>query len=469
LEYNVAMTETINKSLVEFLLENLDDEEICFAIWYQAEGSSRYTALIHDIILPQEGDRIRHGTVSAMPQYVDRARELAREREGGLAMIHTHPLGGGHQGVSAPDLYYEQDVLAREIFGVTGLPLVGMTLAGDTTWSARIYPKPFKIKWCSQVRVVGKYLTIDFHPREKPQPTVNQKLLRTKSVWGEEKQADIMRLNVGIIGAGSVGSAVGEALARLGISKIILMDYDKVKTHNLDRMNCVTSMDVGQRKIDVVKLNLEKSATNDNFHCEISDESIVEEKGYKKALDCDVLFSCVDRPWPRQALNHLSYSCLIPVIDGGIDFSARDGKLLHGMYRTQTVGPERPCLICLRAVDLGQVQMDRDGKFDDPEYIKDLEKRTKIPTRQNIMPFVFALAGMETIHFSELVTGIGKMGDLGQQPYNYYPGDILPIYKTCVEGCETVKNIGLGDSKKPFLGIDKSKLRETKNQREDKH
>ncbi|MEM4250010.1 MAG: ThiF family adenylyltransferase, partial [Candidatus Nitrosotenuis sp.] len=333
---------------------------------------------------------------------------------------------------------------------------------GDTTWSARIYPKPFKITWCSEVRIVGKYLTVHFNPRDKPPPTISKKLLRTKSVWGDDKQADIMRLTVGIVGAGSVGSTVGEALARIGIGKILLMDYDRIKEHNLDRMNCVTKKDIGQRKIDVVKTNLEKAATNSNFQCEISDESIVEEKGYKKALDCDVLFSCVDRPWPRQVLNHFSYSCLIPVIDGGIDFKISDGKLIHGMYRAQTAGPERPCLICLRAVDLDQVQMDRDGAFDDPEYIADMEKRTKIPTRQNIMPFVFALAGMETIHFSELVTGIGRMGDLGQQPYNYYPGDIQPIYKTCVEGCENVMNVALGDTKKPFLGTDKSKLREAK-------
>ena len=60
----------------------------------------------------------------------------------------------------------------------------------------------------------------------------------------------------GIIGAGSVGSAVGEILASVGVKKIILMDYDKVKEHNLDRINRVTNKDIDQRKIDVVKSNL---------------------------------------------------------------------------------------------------------------------------------------------------------------------------------------------------------------------
>src|SRR5207245_11697898 len=156
----------------------------------------------------------------------------------------------------------------------------------------------------------------------------------------------------------------------------------------LDRMNNITKEDVKKRKIDVIKRNLVKSATNDNFLCEISDDSVVEEEGYRYALDCDVIFSCVDRPWPRQVLNHLSYSCLISLIDGGISFNVPKGKLVHGMYRAQTVGPERACLNCLGAYNAAQVQIDRDGMFDDPDYIKKQEAKNG-PSRQNIMPFVF--------------------------------------------------------------------------------
>ena len=459
MENNVAMTESLDKLLKEFLLHDLEDEEICFAVWYPAKGKSRYAALVKEIILPQDGDRERHGNVSAFPQYLDRVKEYARTKSGGIAMIHTHPFSVGWQGVSKPDLHYEQDVLSREIFGVTGLPLVGMTLAGDGTWSARIYPKPYKIQWCSAVRIVGKNLKIYFNPDMKPAPKPSPMQIRTASVWGNKKQADITRLSVCIIGAGSVGSAVGEILARVGVKKILLMDYDKVKIHNLDRIIHATNADIDQKKIDVVQRNLRKSATTTNFVCEASTNSIVEEDGYEEALDYDVIFSCVDRPWPRHVLNHLSYSCLIPVIDGGITFKIEKKKMIHGMYRAQTVGPERPCMSCIGAINLSQVQMDRDGMFDDPEYI---EKQESIsgPTRQNIMPFVFALSGLETIQFVELVTNVGKVGDLGQQPYNYYTGEIIPEHKTCVEGCEYVKIIAFGDNQRPFLGIDKSRQRE---------
>ena len=460
MEYNIAMTESTNKILNDFLLKDLKDEEICFAIWYPTDGKTRFTVLLQEVILPKNGDRVRHGNVSALPQYVDRVKEYARVKGGGVAMIHTHPSGNGFQGVSGPDLHYEQDILSREIFGITGLPLVGVTLAGDGVWSARIYPpKLFKIQWCSAVRIVGKNITIQFNPKIMPAPKPNEKQIRTTSVWGNEKQSDIMRLKVGIIGSGSVGSAVGEILVRMGIGDVLLMDYDIVKIHNLDRMNNVTVEDVGKRKIDVIERNLKKSTTNDKFVCKKSTNSVVENDGYKEALDYDIIFSCVDRPWPRQVLNHISYACLIPVIDGGITFKIEKGKLIHGMYRAQTVGPERACMSCLGAVDLGQVQMDRDGMFDDPEYIKNQEK-VNGPSRQNIMPFVFALAGLETIQFSELVTNIGRNGDLGQQSYNYYTGEIIPKHQSCLGGCDYVKKIAFGDTQKPFLDVDKSRLRE---------
>ncbi len=462
MEYNVAMTESANKELSDFLLDDLNDEEICFATWSPSNGKDRITILLNDIIYPETGDRVRHGNVSAMPQYVDRVKEFARKEKKGLIMIHTHPSATGSQGVSIPDLHYEQDVLSREVFGITRLPFVGMTLSGDDVWSARCYPQPYKIIWCSAVRIVGKRLII--HYKSQSYSHSNEKLVRTTSIWGEQKQEEIMRLKVGIIGVGSIGAAVGEILARMGIGKILLMDYDLVKKHNFDRMLYVTDHDVNEKKADIVAKNLRISATNPNFECVTYYSSIVEEDGFREALNCDVLFSCVDRPWPRQVLNHLSYSSLIPVIDGGVSFYIPNGKFVHGMFRAQTVGPERACMECLNAFDAGQVQQDRDGIFDDPEYVKKQETNTK--TRQNIMPFVFGLSSLETIQFVELTTNIGNMGDLGQQPYNYHPGDLSPIHKKCIDGCYYVKNIGLGESSRPYLSNDLSKQRESGVQNE---
>lgn len=55
-----------------------------------------------------------------------------------------------------------------------------------------------------------------------------------------------------IIGCGSVGSTVAELLARLGVTKISLYDFDTVSSHNLANQ-MFFDMDVGRKKVDAVK------------------------------------------------------------------------------------------------------------------------------------------------------------------------------------------------------------------------
>ncbi len=159
-------------------------------------------------------------------------------------------------------------------------------------------------------------------------------------------------------------------------------------------------------------------------------------------------------------MNNLSYSSLVPVIDGGISFKIKDEKLIHGIYRAQTVGPERACLDCMGAIDTTNIELDRDGLLDDPKYIEELREIGEEPQRQNIIPFSFSLAGLESIQFIELVTGLAGRGDLGKQEYQYRTGEILPERYTCVAGCIYQSITALGDTKIPFLMNDKTKQRE---------
>lgn len=465
MDYSAAMTEETAAQMRRFLLRDERDEEICFALWRPAAGKSRYNILLREPLYPGDKDRSRHGGVSAYPAYIDRCKECAREAGAGLAMVHTHPRARGHQDVSKPDLHYERDVLAREVFGITGLPLVGATLAGDGTWSARVYPPPFKIRWCRAVRTVGAMLRVDFNPNLAPPPGAGAKSERTSSVWGRERQADLARLNVGIVGAGSVGAMVGEILARTGVGRILIMDYDAIKEHNLDRLAGASEADVGRLKIDVLAENLAKSASSEGFACTESSGSVVESDGFAEVLDCDAVFCCADRPWPRQVLNHAAYSCLVPVIDGGVGIRTRKGLLVHGMYRAQTVGPARACLDCLGALDPGEVAADRAGTFDDPGYVRKLEAKDG-PARQNIMAFSAGLASLEALQFIEMVTGLAGRGDVGQQPYDYRTGEILPRHLECRKGCASPGLAALGDSCRPFLGADPSRARDLGHSRE---
>lgn len=54
---------------------------------------------------------------------------------------------------------------------------------------------------------------------------------------GENGQQNISKGHVLIIGAGALGSAVAESLARAGVGKITMVDRDYVDETNLQRQN----------------------------------------------------------------------------------------------------------------------------------------------------------------------------------------------------------------------------------------
>src|SRR5262249_26832996 len=196
------------------------------------------------------------------------------------------------QGMSRDDFDAER-AHAAQALAVTGLPLVGMTLAGDGSWSARLWPKAdgrYQPQWCANVRIAGQRLRLTYSDRVMPVPAVDERLVRTVSAWGERAQADLARLHVGVVGAGSVGSMVAEALARLGIVRISVMDFDSLEPHNLDRCLHAVEQDVGQAKAAVLRRGLLVSSTAESPDIHAYVLSVVEPDGFRVVLDCDVLF-----------------------------------------------------------------------------------------------------------------------------------------------------------------------------------
>jgi molybdopterin-synthase adenylyltransferase len=70
-----------------------------------------------------------------------------------------------------------------------------------------------------------------------------------------------MRLRVGIVGAGSVGSIIAEALARIGVANIILIDFDSIENINLDRSLHANRLDalLMRSKVQVLARELKRA------------------------------------------------------------------------------------------------------------------------------------------------------------------------------------------------------------------
>ena len=459
-EHSVAMTQAVHEAAMRHLLRADGQEDICFGVWRPSQGARRTTALVQSLILPEAGDRRLHGNVSFEPQFLERALAVAAANGTGLVMLHSHPGGCGWQAMSGPDVVAEQGN-AGAVFGATDKPFFGMTTAGDGAWSARVWervaPRNYQERWCRSVRVVGEKLTPTYHPRLAPVPKATASQPRTVSAWGESCQADIARLRVGVVGAGSTGGFVGEALARTGVQDIVLIDFDDIKLHNLDRLVYATTKDVGRRKSDVLAERLRLSATAEDFQATPILQALYEEPAYRAALDCDVLLSCVDRPWGRHVQNHIAFAHLIPVIDGGILVRTnRSKRLVSADWTTQTVAPGRPCLQCLGQYDAGMVQLEREGMFDDPSYIEGLRDDHPLKARQNVFAFSMACASSQVLQFLNMIVAPLEIAYSGRQRYHFVDAATEPSSTTtCHENCLLPSQVALGDDS-PYRVIQES-------------
>ena len=438
---SAALSTEVHEKLRGHLLRSDGQEDVCFGLYRPSEGRARRTGVLFDIILPQNGERDVHGNASFSGSYFLRAAGEAAAHDAGLALLHSHPRGKGWQGMSDDDVAAERGYAAQAA-AMTGLPFLGMTLAGDGHWSARFWERvsrgEYEKRGCETVRVAGDRLRITYDEILRPLPGFRPELERTVSAWGADTQANLARLRIGVIGAGSVGALVAEALARTGIGNLLLLDFDTVKVVNLDRLLHARRRDavLARSKVETLRRALLRSATAASPRIEALEFSVVEEEGFRAALDCDVLFSCVDRPWPRATLNLIAYSHIIPVIDGGIKVATAGGRRLTAAdWKAHAAAPGRRCLECLGQYDPGLVAAERDGLLDDPLYVEGLPSDHPIRGNQNVFAFSTGAASLEILQLLSMVVAPGGLADTGAQNYHFVTGGIDIDERQCQPGC----------------------------------
>jgi hypothetical protein len=452
---SVAMTGSVHLQLARHLLRQDGQEDVCLATYRPSTGIERWSALLRQPVMPSEGDRLVHGNASFTTGYVLRAAAEAAADGCGVVALHAHPVGQGWQQMSGTDEATEAGYanLAREI---TGLPLVGMTLAGDERWSARVWNcgvgRQVAASHCENVRVLHPdRLLVSWNDAERGVPKAGSAQVRTVTCWGDAVQADLARLRVLVVGAGSVGMPVAISLAATGIESVATMDYDTIKNHNLDRLIGATTLDAYLRrsKASLSARLMADAATSQRPKFHSWEHSVCEEAGLRRALDFDVVFSCVDRPWARHVLNAMAYADLIPVIDGGVHAdSLPEGGMRGAMWRSHVAGPGRICLACNGQYHPSHVMMERDGSLDDSTYISQLPEEHPLRVRQNVSTLSINCAGALLAQFISLVVRPGGLGDPG--PIRYH----LAVHwlqhdeqRSCIDGCPYPRMTAVGDGR----------------------
>jgi len=247
-----------------------------------------------------------------------------------------------------------------------------------------------------------------------------------------------------------------ETLARTGITCITVMDPDRVELLNLDRLHGATRLDAILRrpKAKLARRILRTATTALDAQHAAFDHSVCEPAGFEVALDHDIVFCCVDRPWPRHVLNVLAYHDLIPVIDGGIAIQRlANGAMRNAYWQTTVARPGAACFSCVGQYRLSDVQLERDGSLETESYLQSLPSEHPLRARQNVAAISLAAAGAQLAHFLSLVASPSGVGDPGTVRHNLALHSTDARQNRCVSGCAMAASVGLGDSRLDPCGV----------------
>lgn len=133
-------------------------------------------------------------------------------------------------------------------------------------------------------------------------------LNRIEELVTKDKLKALKKKKVLICGVGGVGSFVAEALARSGIGKITLCDFDTVEETNLNRQLMTTKENIGESKVDVLKTRLEKiSEAKIDTISEYIDDTF-------KLKKYDYIVDCIDSLNSKFELVKKAHKKNIPII-----------------------------------------------------------------------------------------------------------------------------------------------------------
>ena len=94
--------------------------------------------------------------------------------------------------------------------------------------------------------------------------------LRSEMYWGKDFQDFLSKIHIIVFGLGGVGGYALEALARSGVGRLTIVDFDTVSKTNINRQIIALNSTIGLKKAQVFKERL--LDINPDLHLEVFDD-----------------------------------------------------------------------------------------------------------------------------------------------------------------------------------------------------
>lgn len=388
-------------------------------------------------------------TWSTTPFY--NALKQAEAKDLAVAVFHAHPAD--HLRFSDAD-----DVAERELFRIafdrldSDRPHLSVIMDRTQDLAARAYDRRLEPQPVGRIMIIGEHWqswTADDPSIARPE------LDRQLRAFGATSATQISSLRIGIAGCGGTGSAVASLLARIGVTRLALLDGDVVEDTNLNRVHFASRVDANLRRLKVDAIGEGVAATGLPISVVRVPHFVDRPQGLDILRACDVVFGCTDDDLGREVLNRLAHFYFIPVIDLGLliepnhergDYDTFDG-------RVTVVQPGYPCQSCRGLISDDQVYLDSLRR--DPNLLEARHRAGYVPSNADPSPVVVTfttevatMAVNELFHRMNGFRGAGQVCSERVRQFQYLKNsDTLPAgrSKPGCRICGTRRYDGRGD------------------------
>jgi molybdopterin/thiamine biosynthesis adenylyltransferase len=416
----IRIPRPLYERLREALLGRRDVESKAFLLARALEVGGSVFLLAREVIpVPDEAYEERSaGAVVVRREFV---RELLiRCALDGLSLIeaHTHPWSqrvrfSGIDARSNPRKFRATEVL--------GPPFrhAALVFGGDESFQGELWdPEAGRAIPVQRIKIIGPGLEIRYGTDQaEPEGAAWREIYdRQIRALGEAGQRLLSGCAVGLVGAGGLGSMIAQALALLGVGRLILVDPDVLEPSNASRVVGIRARDVqrGRRKVTALAEGLRRLAPHP-LQVEALPHPVNDPRAWEALLGVDVLIGAVDSAAARAFLNRLAVATLTPYLDGGVGIRAAEGRMEAGGGQVRVVRPGAGfCLMCLdeeaweRSVE--EMDAERRAAQADRGYIRG----EPVPHPQVIF-LNGVVAHLLVWEFVKLMTGVAPV-----VPYVYY-------------------------------------------------
>ena len=135
---------------------------------------------------------------------------------------------------------------------------------------------------------------------------------RTGLLFGDEAVEKFKTCRIAVMGLGGVGSYAAEALARSGVGKFLLVDFDTISLTNINRQLPALHSTIGQLKTEAMRDRL--LAINPDLEIDIYSDFCSDDSRNHLLKDIDFVVDAIDSLTPKAGLLEACYRQNIPVI-----------------------------------------------------------------------------------------------------------------------------------------------------------